>query len=136
MNNLSIYLTFNGNCQEAMGFYQEIFQDTLDSRTYEGSPVEVPEEYKHKVLHARLDIGGAYLMASDGMPGTQANMGDATHISISVGETEEAKRIFDRLSQEGTIKMPLQKTFWSPLFGMLTDKFGVHWMIDTEPSQT
>lgn len=126
------YLTFNGNCQEAMTFYQQVLGGELEIMPFEGSPADVPDDYKHKVMHAALRFGQAVIMASDGMPDSEAVMGDATNISLTTPDVVEGERLFNGLSNGGTILMPFEEMFWGDKFGMLIDKFGVRWMVSSQ----
>jgi PhnB protein len=138
MKILNPYLTFNGNCKEAFEFYKSVFGGEFSYQSTFGElPGEevVPESAKDLIMHISLPISEeTVLMGSDASAdfGKVANFGD--NISLSIGATshEEVKTIFDKLSEGGTITMPLEKTFWSPLLGMLTDKFGINWMISVE----
>lgn len=129
---LNPYLMFNGTCREAMTFYKETLNGELEIMPFEGSPVEVPEDYKVKVLHATLKFGDAVIMASDGMPGQTISQGDSLHLSIDAPNLVIAEQIFKNLSEDGKITMPFEKTFWGAKFGMLTDKFGIHWMVNCD----
>ena len=82
--NMNPYLTFNGNCEEAMTFYKEALNGSLDKMTFEESPEPVPEEAKKKIMHATLTFGDAILMASDSMPGREANPGNNISLSVNV----------------------------------------------------
>ncbi len=130
------YINFSGNCEEAFRFYQGIFGGELVNLMYfeqlEGHKV-APEDAK-RVVHVALPVGKQLLMGSD-MPTAfgAAERGNAMSISIHVSQEDEARRFFDGLKVEGNVIMPLEKTFWSPLFGMVTDRFGVHWMISYDP---
>ncbi len=130
---LSPYLHFNGNCEEAMNFYKSVLGGELEINRFSNfaSPeMPVSNEQKDKVMHSVLKNDSLSFMASDGMPGRTVNIGDG--ISISIGGTDETQLagIFNGLSQGGAITMPLAKQVWGDLFGMLTDKFGIHWMIN------
>ena len=126
------YLMFEGNCAEAMNFYKTALNGTLETMPFEGSPVEVPDNYKDKILHSTLKFGDAVIMASDGIPGQKYDFGNGTHISISVNTLDEAKTFFKNLSDGGKITMPFEKTFWGASFGMLTDRFGINWMVNCD----
>jgi len=126
------YLTFTGNCREAMTFYKEALGGELDVMTFEGAPVDVPEEHKNNVMHASLKFGDALIMASDSMPEQQVNNGNSVYISIASSDVEEGRRFFNNLSDGGTILMPFEKTFWGAIFGMFTDKYGMNWMINCQ----
>ena len=129
---LNPYLTFAGNCTEAMNFYKEALDGELELLPFDGSPVEVPEDYKHKVLHATLRFGYGVLMASDGMPDQEITLGNACHLSIAAISEEDGERYFKNLSEGGQIVMPYEKTFWGAKFGMCIDKFGINWMVNVE----
>lgn len=135
------YLFFNGRCEEALGFYQSAlgaevtmllrFKDAPDKPP----PGVVPPGHDEKVMHAGLRIGDSTLMASDGC-GSEATANFAGFsLSLPVSDEAEAKRKFDALAAGGSVQMPLGKTFWSPCFGMLTDRFGVAWMIGVHENQ-
>ncbi len=129
---LNPYLTFLGNCREAMTFYKECLNGELEMNLFEGSPMEVPQEWKNKIMHATLKFDDAVIMASDNMPGQEVKNGNSIHLSISTQNIEVAGQIFNNLSRGGKIIMPFEKTFWGDQFGMLTDKFGIHWMVNCE----
>jgi PhnB protein len=131
---LSTYLFFDGNCEAAFKFYEKILGGKIQAMmTHAGSPAEahVPAEWRDKILHARLSLGDQVLMASDAPPGRGAKPGGFS-VSIQVSEPAEAERIFSALSENATINMPMQETFWAYRFGMLSDQFGVPWMINCE----
>lgn len=90
----------------------------------------VPDGYDEKVMHATLKIGDSLVMLSDGCGEGLEFAGFS--LTLSVNEADEAERLFSELSEGGEVKMPLAKTFWSPKFGMVTDKFGVDWMVDLQ----
>ena len=127
----AIYLFFNGDCREAMTRYQQVLGGRIEAMfENRGSPAEsqVPPDWGDKILHASLVFPGGVLMASDAPPGRGSPMGGFS-VSVSVNSVEEARRVFDALAEGGTVTMPVEKTFWSEAFGMLTDRFGVPWMI-------
>lgn len=130
------YLFFGGRCQEAIDFYRSalgaevkmlmLFRDSPEAAARE----TLPPGFEDKVMHSELQIGATSLMASDGcQEGT--NFGGFA-LSISVPAEADADRMFAALVEGGSVQMALQKTFWSPRFGVLTDRFGVSWMINTE----
>ncbi len=128
------YLFFNGKCEEALAFYRKAlgaeitmmmrFKETPEPRTG-GSPGDA-----EKIMHADFRIGETLLMASDGMPITGQPEFKGITLSIEVADDAEARRVFDALCEGGQAKMPLAKTFWSSSSGMLTDRFGVSWMVN------
>lgn len=132
---LVTYLTFDGNCREAMQFYAEIFNGKLEIMPFADAPMQVPEEHKEKVMHSQLSFGQNQIMASDSMPDHPISKGNSYHISISEPDLENAKRIFQKLSENGNVIMPFEKASWGAHFAMFSDKFGVNWMVNTECQQ-
>lgn len=130
MKAIQAYLTFNGNCREAMESYAHALGGELNVSTYAQAPGAPPAEGADRVMHARLTGGSAILMASDMPPGRNMVQGDSVQLSIACESREEQERIFAALSDGASITMPLQDTFWGSHFGMLTDRFGVRWMLD------
>lgn len=125
------YLFFEGNCEEALEFYhQTLGAEVTALMRYQESPD--PEMIRpgteNKVMHANLRIGNSTLMASDGLCGGHPVFRGFS-LSLSLTNEAEAKRLFAALAEGGKVEMPLAKTFWSPCFGMVTDRFGVSWMI-------
>jgi len=131
---LNPYLFFNGQCEAAFKFYAQLLGGKiLAMMTHAGTPAEnqVPPEWREKIIHARMVIGDQVLMGSDAPPGHfQPPQGFS--VSLMVDNAEDAERIFPILAENGTVKMPLQKTFWAIRFGMLVDRFGIPWMINCE----
>jgi PhnB protein len=127
---LNPYLNFNGNAGEAMKFYHSILGGELKMQTFaEANMAETPE-MKDMIVHADLKSGGVSLMASDTMPTRMARFGDNVHMSLTGSDQDELTEVFNKLSQGGKVDMPLAKQFWGDTFGMLTDKYGVHWMVN------
>ena len=126
------YLTFNGNCAEAMNFYKEVFGGELMMQSFGDAPMESTPETKDLIMHARLQNGDLILMASDGMPGQAPVQGSNVTISVQSASKEDQEKYFNKMAEGGKVTMPLQDTFWGANFGMLTDKFGMHWMFNTE----
>ena len=128
------YLFFDGRCEEALTFYREaVGAETTFLLRFKDSP-EPPQEgcmapgAENKVMHAAFKVGDTLIMASDGRcEGRPSFQGFA--LTISVRDEAEADRVFERLAQGGQVQMPLAKTFFSPRFGMLADRFGVMWMV-------
>lgn len=127
------YLFFSGRCEEAIKFYQQALGAELQMMMrFKESPEppppgSMPANWGDKICHASLKIGETVVMASDGC-GEDAKF-EGFSLSISVNAEAEAKKVYATLSAGGQVKMPLTKTFWSPCFGMLEDKFGVGWMV-------
>lgn len=130
MKAIQAYLTFNGNCRQAMEFYATALGGELSLFTYGEGPGAPPAEGAERVMHARIVNGLAELMASDMPPGRTANEGDNFSLSVACADRDEQERLFGALGDGGQITMPLQDTFWGSHFGMLVDKFGVRWMLD------
>jgi PhnB protein len=127
------YLFFGGRCDEALEFYRTALGAELDFlMRYKDSPEPMPPGvlapgFEAKVMHATFHIGGNILMASDGCAGGQRH--DGFSLSLALPSQAEAEKAFAALVVGGETKMPLTRTFWSPCFGMLTDRFGIGWMI-------
>ncbi len=131
---LNSYLLFKGQCKEAFELYAQILGGRIEAMIpHAGSPMEkkTAPEWLDKIMHARLSVGDAVLMGSDAPPG---GFEDAKGFYVNIGlkDVKEAERIFQALAENGTIKMPLQQTFWATRFGMLMDRFGTPWMINCE----
>ena len=127
------YLFFNGRCEDAVKFYQKALGGEVQMMMrYKESPEPpppgmTPPNWGDKIMHASLKIGATVMMASDGCGEKAAFEGFS--LSISVPNEADADRVFAALSEGGQVRMPLGKTFWSPRFGMVQDKFGVGWMV-------
>jgi|HubBroStandDraft_1064217.scaffolds.fasta_scaffold00096_47 PhnB protein len=141
---LDPHLSFNGDCEAAFQFYEKCLGGNITFiMPYEGSPMasQVPAAWRNKVLHATLKVGDRVLTGADVPPdqdqkpaGFSMTVGvtDPEGFSITIGVTDpaEAERVFQALSENGTVRMPLQETFWAIRFGMLVDRFGIPWMIN------
>lgn len=127
------YLFFNGCCEEAIEFYRKAVGASLEMlMRYKESPEppppgQVPPGYDDKVMHASLRIGDSVVMASDGCAEGAAFQGFS--LALGVADLAEAGQRFKALAEGGQVTMPLTPTFWSPGFGMLTDRYGVAWMV-------
>lgn len=127
------YVFFGGRCEEAIAFYQETLgaEVTFKMRVNESPdpipPGALPAGFEDKIMHANLRIGDTSLMVSDGNQTTREFKGFT--LSLGVADPAEAARAFNALAVGGKVTMPLGKTFWSPAFGMVEDKFGVGWMV-------
>lgn len=126
------YLNFAGNTEEALNYYQKVFNGTIHDLNRFGDMFPPETNYKDKIMHARLEFGENMLMFSDGMPGTPVDHGNGIYLSIGLNDEAQARSIFDQLSEGGRITMPLEVQFWGALFGQVMDKFGVSWMINCE----
>lgn len=133
---MNVFLHFHGNCAEAFAFYAKVFQAGAPFHMpYSASPVPMPmplpPDWQDKVMHTSVPIGEAQLMGCDAPPGTASPVG-GFRVCVESRDEAEVRRLFDALRQGGSVQMPLAPTFWSPLFGMCTDSFGVGWMISQE----
>ncbi len=131
---LNAYLTFNGQCEAAFKFYERCLGGKIEMMMTHGeSPManQVPPEWRGKVMHSRLVVGGNVLMGSDAPP-DRYNAPKGFSVSLSVDDPAQAERIFHALQEKGTVQMPLQETFWAVRFGTLVDRFGIPWMINCE----
>ena len=127
------YLNFNGRCEEAIEFYKAAVGAKVDmmmrmNESPEPPPGGMPPAIANKIMHAALHIGDTQVMASDGRCTGTAKF-DGINLAISTKDPAEAERVFKALSDGGQVQMPLTKTFFSPSFGMLADRFGVNWMV-------
>jgi PhnB protein len=129
------YLFFNGRCEEAIDFYKQALDAQVAmlmriSESPQAHPAGLlPPDSGNKIMHAALQIGDTSVMMSDGMCSGQLNFKGIT-LSLGVGDAAQAQRFFSALSQGGTVNMPLDKTFYASQFGMVTDRFGVPWMVN------
>ena len=134
---LNPYLFFKGDCAQALEFYREALgAEILFSLQYKDTPQDHPksQELADNIAHAKFRIGDATLFASDsGDP--ECDMSQSPTLSLTVTKVADAQRLFDALSTGGKVLMPLDRTFWSPAYGMATDRFGITWMVNTEDAQ-
>ncbi len=126
------YLTFNGNCAEAMRFYERTLGGKLQIMTNGESPIadKLPPGNADRIMHARLDFDGGVLMASDDMPSNSYKGMHGFAVSVIYPTAAEARRVFEALAKGGKVFMPLDKAFWAEAFGMLVDRFGTPWLIN------
>jgi PhnB protein len=133
------YLNFDGNCRDAMTFYGKCLQADPDFTPFSAGPPELPPVVKtapDRILHAELTCGPVVLMASDTLPGMSLQIGNNFSICIDCETRPETERLFAALSENGEVTMPLHDAFWGGRFGMLTDQFGISWMLSFRaPSQ-
>ena len=127
------YLFFAGRCEEALSFYRESIGAQIDMvMRYNESPDPIPPGqlqagFENKIMHTSFRVGQTTVMASDGCD--DQSKFDGFRLALSVASEAEAHQAFNALANGGSIMMPLVRTFWSPCFGMLTDKFNVSWMV-------
>ena len=137
MATINPYLNFLGNTEEAFNFYRSVFGGEFEVvMRYKDLPdagINISAEDSEKLMHISLPIGNNnILMGTDalGSMGQQLNVGNNFVLSMNTSSEAETEKIFNGLSAGGQVTMPLQHTFWSPYFGMLTDKFGIQWMVN------
>jgi PhnB protein len=129
------YLFFNGDCEAAIEFYKNAIGAEVEMMMrFKDSPEPpqpgmVPPGHENRIMHTSFRVGGTTVMASDGCSDRKSNF-EGFSLSLTVADEAEAERVFAALSSGGQVQMPLTKTFWSPWFGMLTDRFGLGWMVN------
>jgi PhnB protein len=131
---LNPYLNFPGNCAAAFQFYERYLGGKITMTiTFADSPLadEVPPEWRGKILHTRMMVGDVALMGGDELPEDYI-VPQGFNVTLNVDQAAGAERIFAALSEGGTVTVPLQETFWAVRYGMLTDQFGIPWMINCE----
>lgn len=137
MGKIEPYLFLNGQADEAIAFYQGALGATLLKRMSfgecpEAPPMPLPPGWDKKVMHASLQVGAMELMLSDGDSADPTSF-NGFRLSLMLEDEDAARRAFDKLAAGGSVEMPLGPTFWAPLFGMLTDRFGIGWMVGIAP---
>ncbi len=136
MKEINAYLIFNGNCREAMTFYQKCLGSELQLITFGDMGGNVPAEAKDRIAHARISKGAAVLMASDNMAGMPFHQGDNFFVCVQCENAQETDKLFSALSEKGKVNMPPQETAWAARFSMFTDQFGINWMLNLDkPAQ-
>ena len=132
------YLSFDGCCDQALDFYVACLGGRKSMCSTYGEAPEapespaVPDEWKHRIMHASIEARGLTLMGSDLPPGMPFEGYKGFSLTVPARDTTEGAKLFDALSAGGTVTMPFAPTFWSPGFGMLVDRFGVSWMVNTD----
>ncbi|HUE81835.1 MAG TPA: VOC family protein [Pyrinomonadaceae bacterium] len=131
---LNPYLIFNGQCDAAFKFYEQLLDAKITFKmTFGESPAadQVPPESRDLIIHATLALGDQLLMASDSPPDKYARPA-GVYVSLNLSDPAKGKRIFESLAEGGTVQMPFEKTFWAAGFGMCIDRFGIPWMVNCE----
>lgn len=127
------YLSFRGQCQEALNFYKSLFGgEIINTQTYEGQEIDIPEDYRQKLQHAELKGSGFHIMAYDASPDTPITDGTNIQMSIDMENDQKAKKMFDELSKNGKVHANFQKTNWGAYYGRLSDQFGIEWMVNSK----
>jgi len=132
--NLELFINFDGNCREAVTFYAQVFQSEVKNlMTFGQTPPDpnflLAEEDRDKIMYADVKIGGITVMFMDMPSGSPLIVGNNINPTISMDSKEEVERIFNELKTGGEVFMELQQTFFSELYGIVKDKFGVIWQI-------
>ena len=133
MPQINAYLSFDGNCAEAMHFYERALGGKLEALlTHGDSPMaaELPAGSAERILHARMVIDGQVLMAGDAMVGQPYEPMKGFSMTLSYPAAAEARQVFEQLADGGRVTMPLQRTFWAETFGMVVDRFGTPWLVN------
>ncbi len=129
------YLFFDGNCKKAFAFYEQAIDARIeDMMSWRDGPMadDMPAEMLDRVMHASLLLGEERIMASDETPPENFKPMNGIRVVINANSAEDAERFFANLSEGGEINMPMEETFWAKRFGMLTDRFGVPWMVNCD----
>ncbi|MBN2891775.1 MAG: VOC family protein [Bacteroidales bacterium] len=132
MKTISQYLTYNGQCKEAMTFYKSCFGGELNLMTFGQSPLaaQIPDDKIDWVMHSNLTIDGdIFLRASDNEGSNPFILGNNISLFVECNSDEELDDLFEKLSESGKVIMPVEQQFWGSRLGMLLDKFGVNWML-------
>jgi len=134
---LNVYLHFKGNTREVLDFYGKVFSTNPDQIfTYGDAPPNpdhpMPDGYDDKIMHTSMDIAGVKVMFADVNPAMELTVGDNVALVANVKDAKEAKKIFDSLNVDATVLVPLAKSYFNEAYGMLIDKYGIHWTIGVE----
>jgi PhnB protein len=132
MMQMNPYLSFSGECETAFKFYEQCLGGKIEALlTYGNSPMaeETPPELQDKIMHAHLTVGDQNLMGGDSPPEMQEEP-KGFSVMLQFDDPKEAERVFEALAENGTVRMPIQETFWAKRFGMLIDRFGTPWAIN------
>lgn len=140
---IDAYLNFDGNCAEAMRFYEKTLGGKLEMmmKLSESpdpamcAPADAPPEVANRILHASLLVGQHRLLASDTMPGQPYEGMKGFGLALSFPTVDEARKVFDAFATGGRVDMPLSPTFWAEAFGSVVDRFGTCWLVNGGPKQ-
>jgi len=133
---LTPYLNFEGNAEEVLNFYKDALKGEIVMLSrYKDAPMPFDEDWKEKIMHARLKFGKSMIMISDGPKDFKTSFNGNIQLSVEIEDESKMEEVFDKLASGGKVKMPLQKQFWGAKFGMLVDKFGTAWMLSHQEKQ-
>ncbi|WP_153127069.1 VOC family protein [Peribacillus tepidiphilus] len=122
------YLTFDGNAREAIEFYKEVFEgEVVEIQTFGEADFPTPPEVDDRVMHAKFKKDELFIMVSDVLLGQSIEIGNNISLALELESEEEIQKLYDRLSQNGTVLMELQDTFWGAKFAKVKDRFGIIW---------
>ena len=130
------YISFQGNCAEAIKFYTDALGgEVLFVQKYGESPMKgmAPDD---QIMHCTIKIGDSHIMACDNPQGQPAATGSNISLAMSAKDVAATESAFEKMAEGGTVTMPIQETFWAERFGMLTDKFGINWMFNCDKPET
>ena len=134
---VSVHLTFNGNCQEAMEFYCKLTNgEILSMTTFGETPAgqDVPDDWQGKVVHGTMSLGDIAVATAD-IPPERYQSSQGINMFIEIENPDEASRVFARLAEGGEVQMPIQETFWAKRFGVVVDRFGIPWEVNCSQEQ-
>ena len=130
---LNPYLTFSGNAEEALNFYQSVLGgEILQLGRYGESPMPCDEADKQKIMHARFVFDDNLIMVSDGMKEHEISTNGNIQLAVDVSDPDQIETLFNKMAEGGTVTMPLAEQFWGAKFGMVKDKFGIRWMFNCD----
>ncbi|MFH8568662.1 VOC family protein [Streptomyces sp. NPDC017993] len=134
---LNPYITFSGEAKQALEFYQEVLGGTLNVNTYGDFGSEAPPGFADKVMHGQLESrNGFTLMCADNPPGSDHKPGNNFAVSLSGDDADELRGYWNKLSDAGTVSVPLERQMWGDVFGMCKDRFGITWMVNISEQQS
>jgi PhnB protein len=134
MTTLTPYLFFGGRCEEALSFYAEALSGRATTIIRMGEAMkDAPDEHKGLIIHSLFEAKGLSFMASDGMPGEPPDPGGPVSLALGFDTTEEQERVWAKLVEGGTVLTALHGTFYGGRMGVLTDRFGMRWMLNWSP---
>jgi PhnB protein len=132
MLGVSPYIAFKGNCRQAIDFYKSALDaEVLFTQTFGESPMSDMGPAQN-IMHSTIKVGNSTIMMCDDPRPDAATEGGNISLAIGLDDPERAKKVFGNLAKDGSVVMPLEKTFWAEAFGMVTDKFGIKWMVNCE----
>lgn len=133
MKTLHPYIDFSGKCREALEFYKKCLHgEIVTIQTFGEAPVGAEEKDKQNIMHSEFRAEGIHFMATDGMPDRKATAGDNISLTIQFTDENEQTEIFNALAEGGKVTQPVVDTFWGARFGMLVDRYGIHWMVNCQ----